>query len=220
MPTSASSLFRPLRRRLPVACVLWLAGCNVLPAPSADSTRFYVLTGPAAVAGVSGPAGRLRIGLKNVQIADYLKAPTPAVRRGANELTFPDANRWAEPLDAGIGRVLRATLENAPTVAVVYTRPFPFEADRDYDIAVTVTRCEGTTAGSHPGARFAAIVEISTAGATSHLVAHRVFAPEAAAWDGRDYGRLVGLLSEQIGALGQEIVAELPAAPRHHEETR
>ena len=211
---------RPLLLGLPVLGALLLAACNVLPAPQADSTRFYVLTGPALATSSSGTvAGKLRIGFKNVQLAEYLKTPTPAVRSGANELTFPDATRWAEPLEAGIGRVLEATLQAAPTVGVVYARPFPFEAERDYDVSVIVTRCEGST-GSHAAAHFAATVEISTAGPTAHLVAHRVFAPDPAPWDGHDYGRLVALLSAQIGELGQTIVSELPESPRHHEETR
>jgi hypothetical protein len=42
-------------------------------------------------------------------------------------------------------------------------------------------------------------------------VARKLFTAPAGAWDGRDFGRLANLLSADISALGQEIVADIPA---------
>ena len=90
-------------------------------------------------------------------------------------------------------------------MARLYTQPFPLDADRDYDVAVTILRCEGGTASRGRIADFAAIIEITTAGAEPHVVARRTFVAPAAAWDGGNFAQLAALLSADVDALGQEI---------------
>ncbi len=188
--------------------LLLLAGCDVIPAPQADPTRYYVLSdsGPAPAEASVGPG--LRLGLRSVELAGYLKSPDLIVRRGPNELAPQDYARWAEPLDSGIARLVRDQLRADPAVSRVYQQPFPLDADRDYDVSVAVARCEGGAGSAH----FAATVEISTAGDNPHLVARRTFLAPDAAWDGRDFGRLAGLLSADVQALGKDIVAALPSS--------
>jgi uncharacterized lipoprotein YmbA len=187
--------------------LLLLAGCDVIPPPQADPTRFYVLSdGPPAPA--EAATSGLRIGLRSVELAGYLKSPDLIVRRGPNELSPQDYARWAEPLDAGIARLVRDQLRADPAVSRVYLQPFPLDADRDYDVGISVGRCEGGAGAAH----FTAVVEISTAGATPHLVARRTFVAPDAAWDGHDFGQLAGLLSADVQALGKDIVSALPSA--------
>ena len=62
---------------------------------------------------------------------------------GENEVEFRDYRRWAEPLDAGVARVLRARLLASPDVAQVYAEPFPADQDRDFDVSVEVTQVRG-----------------------------------------------------------------------------
>jgi len=209
-----------------------LAGCDFIPAPQADATRYYVLSGPvvssvitpgpaAANAGAASPAARmsaanrgLRLGLKRVELAGYLKTRSMVVRNGTNEVVLEDFQRWAEPLDEGIGRMVLARLLADPAVGRVLPQPFPFDAERDYDIAIEVIRCEGGTDGSGGGAaRFAAVVEITTAGSNPLVVAHNIFAAPDAAWDGRDFGQLAALLGGDVAALSREIVSSLPPVP-------
>lgn len=199
--------------RLPLALgLLALSGCNVIPPPTADQTRYFVLTSPVpekAEAADSSPNSGLRIGLRSIELPGYLKTPDIIVRRGSNELALEDFDRWAEPLDAGIARLVRDRLRQDAAVGRIYQEPFPLDADRDYDIAVSVRRCEGDP----PGAAFEASVEISTAGSSPVLVARQTYVAPAAAWDGRDYGQLAALLSSDIDALAQQIVSMLPKAP-------
>jgi uncharacterized lipoprotein YmbA len=193
--------------------LLMLTGCNLVAPAQPDSARFFVLTSPKPPADGQAGAGKLRLGLRSIKVADYLRQPMMTVRSHSNEVDFVNNARWAEPLEAGIARILFASLSAAPAVGSVIAAPFPFESERDYDIGVNVLQCEGGTSGGRTAARFEASVVITTGGPNPKVVAHRVFVAPAAEWDGSNYGRLAGLLSADVAALGQEIVGALPPAP-------
>jgi uncharacterized lipoprotein YmbA len=207
----------PSRWRLAGGPLAWaaaflLAGCNLLPPPTSDPTRYFVLTGPALAAGSSDAGiGSLRLGLKAVQVPEYLRGRAMVLRDGANELVLQDYARWAEPLQQGLTRVLKAELLADHSVGRVDTAPLPFEADRDYDVGIDIVLCEGAAEGARHVARFEAVIEISTVGPQAHVVARRDFVAPEAGWNGTDYGRLAGELSQDAAALGREILSALPA---------
>jgi uncharacterized lipoprotein YmbA len=186
-----------------------LSGCNVAQPAQDDPTRYFVLSDPAGPAAAT--AGGARVGLKAVRLEGYLKHREMVVRSGENEVEFRDYRRWAEPLDAAIGRVLRARLLAAPEVAQVLSEPFPLDQERDLDVAVEVRRCEGFVTRSGFGAGFAATFEVATAGPNPRVLARRTFVAPDAAWDGRDFDKLASLLSADASALGQEIAAAIAA---------
>jgi len=196
-------------------CLLLLAACNVVPPPQGDATRFYLLSNPAISTGRGTAEQRgLRLGLRGVEVADYLRTRSMVVRRGSNELSLDEFNRWAEPLDAGIARVLRTTLAAAPAIGRVVVQPFPLDSDRDYDVNVTVLRCEGAESGGNRGtARFSALVEITSAGPDPHVVARLNYSAPDLPWDGHDFGRLAEDLSQAVSGLAREIISALPASP-------
>src|ERR1022692_2203745 len=155
--------------------------------------------------------GGLRIGLNAVVLGSYLDHPAIVVRTGANEIRFEDFRRWAEPLNAGIARVLRSRLLASPDVAQVYAEPFPVDQERDFDVSVRVVRCEG--AGTPEGryvASLEATIEISSAGAAPRVLSRRVFVAPDAAWDGSDFGRLASLLAADVDSLAREVLAGIP----------
>ena len=196
-----------------------LPGCNVVPPAQGDFTRFYLLSSPpqpaaAAPAAPAAPHG-LRLGLRSVAVAEYLRSRSMVVRQGANELSLDEYDRWAEPLDTGIARILRTSLVAAPNVDRVLAQPFPLDGDRDFDIAVTVLQCEGVRPESgRVTSRFSALVEIASVGPRHKVVAHLNFVAPDSSWNGHDYAQLAGDLSEAVSGLAREIVAALPAAPR------
>ena len=192
---------------------LLLTGCNIVAPAQPDTARFFVLTSPNPPAGTAAGEGKLRIGLKSVVVADYLRQPMITVRSHANEVDFIDNARWAEPLEAGVSRILVAALTAAPAVGSVISAPFPFESERDYDVAVTVLACEGSRSGSRTAAHFEASIVISTTGPNARVVAQHLFVAPSAEWDGSNYGRLAALLSDDVAALGRDIAGALPAAP-------
>ena len=199
-----------------VAVMLFAAGCNLIPSPTPDSTRYYVLAGPAlGTVGVPPVTGVLRLGLRNVEVAPYLKKGSLVVRTGENEVRFPDEARWGDPLEREILSSLRGQLLAAPAVGRVFVQPFPFDEPRDYDVSVRVIRCEGVdpAGGGKASVSFAAMLEITTSGAAGEVVARKRFVAPEAAWDGKDFGRLAAELSNAVAALSQEVVAALPAKP-------
>lgn len=195
---------------------LLVAGCNVLPSPQADPTRYYVLGGPAeAVPAVSsGDGAKLRVGLHTIDVATYLRSPEMVVRSGGNEVELKDYARWAEPLQAGITRILRTELAAAPKVARVDVQPFPLDATRNLEVTVSVLRCEGGAGGGEGRtARFEALVTITTGNSPTQLLARKTFAAPNAAWNGSDYGQLAALLTDDVVALGKDIAATIDALP-------
>jgi uncharacterized lipoprotein YmbA len=201
----------PALSLLGLAVLGLLSACNIGAPAQDDPTRYYLLSDSAALSTTpsASPTGA-RIGLHAIVIEGYLKKREMVVRTGDNEVDFKDYRRWAEPLEAAVSRILRASIVAAPGVANVASEPFPIDQDRDYDVAVEVRHCEGLVGPGGASASFAATFEIWTAGNTPRLVARKTFVAPAAAWDGSNYDRLASLLSADISALGQEIAATLP----------
>jgi uncharacterized lipoprotein YmbA len=182
------------------AAVLLVAGCNLLPEAQPDNARFYVLE--SAVPAAAPEAATVRLGLRRVEVPAYLKSKAMVVRRGENELRYAEDARWAEPLEAGIGRVLRDQLATKASVAAY---PFPANVERDFDISVQVIAAEG----HDDGVRFAASFEI-TRPKDGTVVARRTFTAPATAWSG-DHAQLAAQLSAGVAGLANEILAALPA---------
>ncbi|HXQ82217.1 MAG TPA: PqiC family protein [Opitutaceae bacterium] len=187
-----------------------LAGCNVIPPAQEDATRYFILS-DTPPAGQAPAAGGLRIGLRRVTLEGYLDHRTIVVRTGANEVRFEDFRRWAEPLDAGVARVLRSSLLASPDVAQVYGEPFPVDQERDCDISVKIVRCEGAenSAGKYV-ASLEATIEITAPGAAQRVVSRKLFTAPSESWDGSDFGRLASLLSKDVAALAREALAGVP----------
>ncbi|MBA4137204.1 MAG: hypothetical protein C0518_07800 [Opitutus sp.] len=183
-----------------LVAMMGLAGCNILPEPQPDNTRFYVLES-SAPAPASGAAA-VRLGLRRVDVPAYLKSKAMVVRSGNNELRYPENARWAEPLDAGIARVLRDQLSAKASVAAY---PFPAQVERDFDIAVQIIAAEG----HDDGVRFTALFELSRA-SDSAVVVRRTFTAPVVAWNG-DYSQLAAQLSVAVAGLANEILAAVPA---------
>jgi uncharacterized lipoprotein YmbA len=177
-----------------------LAGCNVLPEARPENARHYVLEAKPATATPS--AGAVTLGLRPVEVATYLCGKAIATRVAANEVRYAHDAFWAEPLDAGIARVLR---ENLAARATVLPYPFPAQLPRDYDLTVRVLNAEGGPGG----VRFVAVIELLRVGDKPELVARREFTAPAAAW-GNDYGRLAHGLSDAVAALADEVLASVP----------
>lgn len=209
--------FSLVLRRLSVigllsSILLGLAGCSLLPEPKADPTRYYVLTGAGADAARPDKLpGSLVLGLKRIEIVPYLNGKDMVVRDRGNEIVYQSFSRWAEPLNASIGRTLVGRLATSEKVSRVYTQGFPFDVERDYDVAVRVLRCEGERkAGGGFVASFSAVVEVTEAKAGGAVVLRKVFIAPEADWNGKDYGALAAALSEAVGALAAEVIGALP----------
>jgi uncharacterized lipoprotein YmbA len=175
-------------------------GCS-LPAAQADPTRYYVLTAGEKPAAAPVGSAHWRVALRTVEMPNFLRGKAMQVRVAGNEISYADEARWAETLEAGIGRILRESLEGRGEVARVVTS---LGEEHDYDLVVHVLRCEGDrTKGV---ARFTATVEVYSAGPGGVRRGRDTFTTEVPGWDGKDYGQLAAKLSEAVDAFGDRIV--------------
>lgn len=184
-----------------------LAACS-LPEAQPDLTRFFVLTAarPKAEATTAAAEAAPRVVLRPVVVPEFLRGRIMGVRMAENEVKFIDQARWAEPLEAGLNRVLREDLAQQPATVRVVDRG---GAEHDFDVQVQLRRCEGVLPAGV--ARLAARIEVFTADLDPRLVAQGEFATDIAGWDGKDYGQLARKLSEAAAGLSQRIVELLPA---------
>ena len=190
-----------------------LGGCKIIPEASVDSTRYYVLNDPVtADLAVTHRSGTYQIGLRSVELPGYLRNHKDmVVRSGANELRFQEFALWAEPLEAGVNRVLKERLLATDTIGGVITYPFSIDIKRDYDVVVRILNCEGLMQGDKGGvARFAAAYDIIATSAGGQVLVRRTFTAPDQGWDGADYAALARLLSEGVAKLSADIAANLP----------
>ena len=166
-----------------LASGLWLlAGCN-LPAPQADTVRYFTLSSPvtAAADGVT---------MRPVQLAGHLRGRAMAVRIAPNEVIYDEDVRWAESLDDAIAQLLRARVGSAG-------------AGRT--LTVQISRCELVRSEGN-SVQLAATYTLTGADGT---VRRSAFTASSRTWDSKDYGALVGLMREAVNELGDALAAAL-----------
>jgi uncharacterized lipoprotein YmbA len=199
----------------PVALVV-LAGCS-FPSAKPDPTRYYLLSVPSSVAATpaAGTAAErasskaVTVGLSRVELPAYLRSVALVLRPGGTELRQAPAARWAEPLDLGIARVLKETLQAQPAVRSVVSYPAPQAATPEREISVSVQACEGLTGGGGQRTRFAATWEIRSPADSGAVLASGTFESAPADWAAGDYAALTAKLGEAVAELGRELGAAL-----------
>lgn len=198
------------RRALPWMGALLLAGsltgCSLLPKAPVDATRYYVLSAPAADAAPQANAPVVQI--RPIELASYLRGRPIIVRRGDNEIEFRDYARWGEPLEQGIGRILREGLlaRGAAGSVVMAGGRRDRAVTPAYDVAVRVLAAEGSASGA---VEFRATWEVSRTDAKTAPVAAGNFHPADLRWDGKTEASLAAQLSNAVAALSAEIAAAL-----------
>jgi len=188
---------------------LLLTGCSIpLPQAQPDLTRYFVLQQAVNPAGAPEHARLPVIRLQTVDVPAYLGDKPLAVRRGANEIHYLDAARWAEPLDQGLQRNLRLGLSARPGLMIV-SRYDP-TAKWDYDLKVRVTACEGTEDGH---VLFAADWVLAPATGSNLPRKAGAFTAQDLTWDGKSPASLVAALSQGVTQLCDTLAAAVTAAP-------
>jgi uncharacterized protein len=191
-----------------------LLGCSFLQ-PRADPTRFYLLNahGDLNERPFQIEFKRWKVGLMAVELPSYLRGKSIIVRTGTNEIYFADFDRWAEPLDQGISRVLKESLSSAQNVESVAINSRGGDA-LDYEVSTRVVSCEGFRGvNGNSSTHFAVVWEIRSTATNSMPPMQGVFTADAGVWDGKDYGQLAQRLSEAVVALSKAIVVNLPLEP-------
>lgn len=101
-----------------ISAVTTVAGC--VPGHKAKAQSFYLLTARAQAATTSVNTS---IGIGPVRVAPFLQRPHIVTHGGGGDMNVADTQRWSEPLEQGIQRVL---LQNLTALTGADTRNFPW----------------------------------------------------------------------------------------------
>jgi uncharacterized protein len=133
------------------AITITVSACSFL-SPQTDHSRYFVLQ-PIAGPGSTTPNPdtsvnhTLTIGLGPITIPRYLDRPEVVTRLSDTEFSVSDTDRWGEPLDVSVPRVLAQDLStDLPGLQIV---PFPWsrKTQIDYRVSVDFRRLERTADG-------------------------------------------------------------------------
>jgi uncharacterized protein len=193
---------RPLRTAPALAAALLLSGCSFL-SPAADPSRFFVLN--AVATGGGGPSS-LTVGVGPIAIAAYLTAPEIQTRAAASEILRSPIDRWGEPLEDGLVRVLAQDLSVELGTADVVLFPWYAEAQPEVQVAATIRRFELEAGGVAVLEARYRVSRVADGGrAVSRDVAIRK-EPQ-----GSSTGASVAALSEALADLARELAREVRA---------
>lgn len=131
-PTRAAALAAAL------ALAAASSGCSVLESLQAkpDPTRFFVLAAAADTSRVGALDPSKGVGLGPIEIPNYLQRPELIVRESATEIRPSSFDRWSEPLDKGIARVLAQNLSSALGVDRVTLFPWYSNQEPSYQVRI------------------------------------------------------------------------------------
>src|SRR5882724_5874176 len=137
----------PVLRRL--AVVSWVASLLGLGACASTPSHFYVLntlsaseTMPATAAAQS-PV----IGVGPITLPKYLDRPQIVTRASRHQLALGEFDRWAEPLQDNISRVLAENLAFLIPTDHILLQGWPRSATLDYQVTVEVLQFDGWLGG-------------------------------------------------------------------------
>jgi len=126
-------------------------GCGLLSPPT-DATRYAVLASldelpGEAAPGVAAPSSSVRVGLGPVTLPEYVRRPQIVSRVKGTRIVLSGTERWAEPLDQALVRVLALDLERSMGTGRVVNYPW-YESDRPaQQIEIAFSRCERDETG-------------------------------------------------------------------------
>jgi uncharacterized lipoprotein YmbA len=186
-------------KRIALAAGLALSGCTLL-APAPDPSRFFVLAALGAPAATGAP---LALGVGPVRLPGYLAVPEVQVRASDTEVRRSEIDRWAEPLDEGIARVLAQNLSTALGTKEVVLFPWFPEQRPAVQVALSVRRFELEPDGSGLVEGLYEVTDLASGRRAIREVRYRRPA------SGPDTAASIAALSQGLADLAAEIAGEV-----------
>jgi hypothetical protein len=174
------------------------AACTLLP-PQPDPTRFFVLEAQASPA---ASASELSLGVGPVTLAAYANRPELVTRAGPTEVVPSPIDRWGEPVDQAIVRVLARDLALELGTLDVILHPWYGEQRPAVQVRVDVHRFERDADGA---AVLAARYEVAELRAGGRRIVRDLELRRPAA--SLDPAAAVAALSGALADLASEIAA-------------
>ena len=178
-----------------------IGGCG-----SSPPVTFYDLealeTGHAADAGM-----QLIVGVGPLRTPDYLSRSQIVTRRSDATIIVDDFNRWVEPVDDAIYRVVAENLDSLVDDAVVVAFPYAHIADLDYQLVGHISRFDADQDGT-------AVLELQWGLISSKdevVVRPRRVRYEAVATEPGDYVAVARAMSEVLQQFSRDVAQSLEA---------
>jgi uncharacterized protein len=194
--------------------ILFLTGCSIL-APLPDTSHFFTLA-PLADAttpanqGETGTSSTILLGLGPIKLPPYLDRHEIAMRLSPTQVSYSTVDRWAEPLNVSVSRVLLQNLSYLLGTERIVMYPWSNAAKVDYQVEVELLNFEVTKQGE---ARLLARYGIFAGGTRQVLLVRETAISHPTT---PDAATEVAALSNTLGDLSQEIataVRRLPQPP-------
>ena len=183
-----------------LACLaMLLAACGTTP-----PTNFFTLSAESPELTREKPRdNRIVVGVGPIEVSPYLERTQIVTRSDQTRLELTETNRWAEPIETNISRVIATNLSRLLPNTQPIVRPWA-DAGVEYHVLVKLMRFDSDLVGnvqlhanwgiqldssrSMPVIREASITQTST---------------------GESYAEITRTMSAALAALSEEIAAEL-----------
>ncbi len=132
----------PARRKAPaVLLAIILGGCGSSPPVS-----YYDLQALETGYAADGEKS-LAVGVGPLSTPDYLSRSQIVMRKSDSTVVFDDFNRWVEPVDEAIYRIVSENLDSIIAEAVVVAFPYTHSSDLDYQVIGRISRFDADPDG-------------------------------------------------------------------------
>ncbi len=192
-----------MSRRAPTAALCVLAVTITTACASSPEPSFYAL---APTPGATQPPAPRTIRIRRPGIAGYLDRPEIVHRVADFRLGVASDERWGEPLDAMLGRVIAEDVEQRLPGSSVYTQDGAITADTDTTVEVDVRRFDIGGAGE---VNLVAEVAVEHGDGHGPAASHPVTLKETPKTT--TTAGLVATMSDLLGQLADQIAAMLRA---------
>lgn len=181
--------------------LLALSGCTSFSAQP-DPSRFFTLSALPLESTERRPAdaSKLSLGIGPVSIPGYLDRQELVTRVAQNQVRLSEYDRWAEPLDEGVGRVVSQNVASILRAERISSYPWPLDRRPLYQVELEMLRFETDNARE---AQLAARWTVRHA-SKKELVRYRDTRISRATGD-RSTAASVAALSEALADLSRQI---------------
>jgi uncharacterized protein len=142
---------------------LFSAGClSSFTAAQPDRSRFYALTAQLAGDGSASALGDMVLGIGPVRLPGYLDREELVTRVAQNRFDVSQNDRWIEPLEDSVNRILAQDLYALLNSERIVRYPWPSSRRITHQIEVDILRFEPTAANEAQLAAHWVIVDAAT----------------------------------------------------------
>lgn len=187
-------------KRVPwVLIFLFLSGCG-----SSPPVEYYALT-PISGTGSVDPVDAKMLGIGPLDVPGYLARPQLVTQESGSAVKVDEFNRWAEPLDIALPRVVATNVDQLLDSIVVVTFPYSARVRIDYRLIGRVVRFDADQSGE-------AVLEVQWG--VQDAEANTVLTPRrtrytAQASPAKDPGAVVTALNDTVDAFSRDIASNI-----------